>query len=185
MSRHVLVKDGKVQDAVMPGPGYKPPKGFRMIKSDTANIGDSYDGGEFASCGVLETTKEQWKDYVRFLREVIVKDGIEFDIAEPGADPKLVKIHTDIAQRDEIRSLAQLAKAFGEDVVLVTKDDVLTLSAGKIEELSVRVAKFIDNSHKIAAKLIDGIEQGRISSRDSIDHPETLEIGSWRDDHPQ
>ena len=106
--RHVLVKGGKVVDLVMPGLGYKPPQGTLMIESNTANIGDMYDGSKFTAFD-RPVTREELKDYLWQRRRNAVTGGIDVNLAEPGEKPNIVNIPSTNFYRDEIRVLAELA----------------------------------------------------------------------------
>jgi hypothetical protein len=45
--RHVIIKDGRVDDVILVGWNYVAPEGQHSVPSDTANIGDLYDGTKF------------------------------------------------------------------------------------------------------------------------------------------
>ena len=181
MSCHVLIEGGKVCNVVMPGPGYRPPNGNTLIESETANIGDEYDGKQFVAVD-RPISKEELNKYVHLLRDEAFKK-IDFNFAEPGDEQKIINISIPAALREEIRDLAWLAEITGEDTILVVGDDVLTLSPKQLAKLRRRIADYIHHSHAVAAKLIDGIERALITSLSEIDKPETataLKVAPWR-----
>ena len=45
--RAALIKDGLVVNVIIAGETYKVPEGFILVESDTANIGDIFQGGIF------------------------------------------------------------------------------------------------------------------------------------------
>jgi hypothetical protein len=168
--RAVLVEAGKVIDVVMPGPGYKPPNDIHLVASDTANIGDSFDGVSFTRA-IRKDSKKELMEFVRAYREVVVKEGIDF--APDGKD--FVKIPA--ALYEEIRAIAEVAE---DKISIVTPDKILTLNQEQLTRLRLGVADHIHKSHAIAAKLIDGVHKGLITSRGEIAKPETAQIASWR-----
>jgi hypothetical protein len=180
--RTVLFRpDGIVFDIVMPGPGWEKPEGVQAVESETANIGDSYDKGKFIP-RQFDWSKDELKEYVHLRRGAAVKQAMEFNLSDPGQTPKLIKIQMGPEQLAEIRELDWVAEVTGEEVTLVTKDGVLTMTPHEIARLHMGIAKFIQRSHKIAAALLEGIDKNTIPSRREIDAPETAtatKIPSW------
>jgi hypothetical protein len=179
--RHVLVKGGKVIDLVMPGPGYQPPKGCSLVESETANIGDAYQGGKFTAFE-RPVSKEQLREYVRERRNGSLNTDLDFNLAEPGNDPVIIQIPMSTIFRGEIIDLAWLAEVTGEDTTLVIRDRVLTLTPKQIMAIRERIAEHIRRSHRVAAKLLEGVEKASIPSLREIDKPETataIKIDPW------
>lgn len=185
MKRIALVEKGVVHDIVMVGHEYEAPKGSLAIESETANIGDKHDGNVFIKPNPpsIKMTPQGLIEYVRLYRASIVNSGIDFNLASPGEDLKIVRIPGNSSIREEIRDLAWLAEVTGEDTILVTNNDVLTLSAKQIVTLRERLAEHIHRSHIVAAKLIDGIIHKHVTSKNEIEAPEkaaNVKIPGWR-----
>jgi hypothetical protein len=178
-NRVAWIKQGKVVDVVMAALDHKPPKGIIAVASETADIGDTYDGTNFRKKHEPRP-KEELRAYVREYCNAVIKAGIKFNLSGPGDDYKIVKIKVDNAE--VIEALAWVAETHDKDVTLITKDAALKLSNEKIIELRKLVRENIAHCHELAGKLIEGIDAGHIAHFREIHEPETVtavKLDSW------
>lgn len=56
--RYAILKNNVVTEVVMAGPGWNPPAGHSMLPSETANIGDVFENGEFKTVKTQYTVDE-------------------------------------------------------------------------------------------------------------------------------
>lgn len=179
--RAVIVRKGRVHDVIMTGPSYIPPPDGKLVFSDTANIGDVHDGKTFSMHEPAQTQEELYA-YARLKLETMSKAGIDFDLADPGDDPKVVRIYTDYITLNDIMSLSWVAEIDQEDVTLVTRDQVLHMSPAAIVRLREAVTRHVAHAHKVAGQLFKHIETRHIAHRREIDAPETataVKMESW------
>lgn len=178
--RMALMKGGIVHEIVIGGPQFAVPKGFDVVETDHANIGDAYDGKAFA-VQAQQLDPEQLMEYARRRREVVVMNFMTFNLAKPGNDPKIVKIHITRVYNDII-DLAHLAELTGDDVTFVLPDETITLTSAQAIDLRNRVAKLVGHSHMLLAKILDAIKSGHIASIAHVDFPEqatAVKLPSW------
>jgi hypothetical protein len=176
-NRVAWIKQGKVVDVVMAALDHKPPKGIIAVASETADIGDTYDGTNFRK-NYEPRPKEELRAYVREYCNAVIRAGIKFNLAD--SEDGVVKIKGDSI--GDIEALSWIAETHDKEVTLVTKDHVLKLKKEQIIELRKLVLENIAYCHELAGKLLECVETGHIAHFREIHEPETVtavKLGSW------
>ena len=168
LKRTALIKNSKVHNIIMAETDYRPPKGLTVIETETADIGDSYDGENFAKPEPPHS-KGELISHAKLWFQTEINRGVTFDLADPGDPPQIVQIPADNTTREEIAALAFVAELDRKDLSLVTRDRVLSLSPDHILNLREGIMRHVAESYARLADQIRAIEEGRITSIGEID----------------
>jgi hypothetical protein len=182
MKRLALIKNGVVHDIVIAGDQYEPPEGMTAREHVSANIGDMHDGAGGFSPVQKQLSRDELYAYARRKRKMIIKTGLDFNLAAPGGDPHIVRIPTTDEYREAFAALASV----GEPAIVALPDQNVSLTGAQIFEINRRIVGYVARSITVLASIIDGITANQISSTAHIDIPETataVKLLPWFDHH--
>lgn len=175
MRAALVNKKGKVEDVVIHGTPWDAPKGFTVVPSESANIGDLYDGTKF-------TTPEPDSHPVEYLarrakshRRAMARAGVSVNIGLPGSDPIMVKVDTTEIRLNELNVFVHMAEADPKFVTMWVMDngDILKLDARQIFIVRDAVFKHIAHTHSVLGTMIKAIETGHVAHVREVHRPET------------
>lgn len=191
MKRIALIKDGVVDSVtvIQDNERFEAPKKFIAVESETANVGNLYDGSSFSEPPPKPMEPVALIGYAsRFRRDVINLTPLDFDLASPGEDPKVIKILILPECLEDILRLAFIAEKTGKNVKLAFTDrfggqvNIVELSPQQIEDLHFRVAERAARSLEILASVVEAINSKHITSIADVENPEkasAVKLGSW------
>lgn len=177
-------KDGKVEDVIIHGPNWEAPKGFILVPSENANIGDLYDGDKFTTPEPASHPVEYLARKAKSRRRAMARAGVLVDIAHPGNDPILVNVDTTELRLNELIAFVHMAEADPNFVAVwvMDNDDVLTLNAAQIFKVRDVVFKHIAHTHAVLGTMMKAIETGHVAHIREVNKPETataIELPAW------
>jgi hypothetical protein len=185
-NRYALVRKGLVEEVVIADEKYVPPSDMIAVKSDTANIGNKFDGNTFSTV-VTPQTKNVLLYYASRKQSVIAQGGITVSLTPVGlTSPVDIKVDTNTTGRTDLTMLADQAKSdagFTEE--WIQDNTSYTLNAAHILQLSTAVQSFVSSTYSKYGAILKSIESGAITTTQQIDNPETIKVGttplrSWR-----
>lgn len=182
--RTAIVRKGKVEEVIIHGPQWDAPKGVTLVQSDTANIGDLFDGSVFTP-PVISHSKEQLSRKAKSHRTVVSSQGIDVDIAMPGNDPILVNIDTSPPRLIELQALVHIAEQDPKFVATWVTDggDVLALDTRQLLKVRDAAFKHVAHTHELLGKMLKAIDTGHVASMREVYKPESataVALPSWR-----
>lgn len=92
--RTALIKAAVVTQVVIASADYEPPKGVKAVASDTANVGDHWDGAHFTAPDPAPLTATQLVAYAEAKALVIEHSGLTINVAAADAPPKNIAVDT-------------------------------------------------------------------------------------------
>jgi hypothetical protein len=180
-----LIKNGVVQSIVVikDNEHFDAPKKFTAIESESANIGDLYDGSSFSLPPPKRLKREELIAYAyKLRRDFASMVPMGFNLAAPGDDPRIIKILLSECQ-DDVIQLAYIAEKTGKNVKLVYAGNVVELSPDQAAGLRHKIAERVAYSHNLLASIIGAINSGHICSMADIENPEkatAIKLSSWK-----
>lgn len=183
MRTALVNKKGMVEEIVISGPNWEPPKGMTLVPSETANHGDLWDGQVFTRPEPA-ITKDHLLFKARSHRRAIARSGVSVNIGLPGNDPIMVKVETDEMRVSELMVFVHMAEADPHFVATWVMDsgDILRLDARQIVEVRKAVFKHITHTHAVLGTMTKAIHTGHVASAREIYKPETataIEMPPW------
>ena len=160
--RHAVIKDGKVVDIMVVGWNYQKPEDLHLVKHDTANIGDEFDG-------------------VNFSRPKIRRSELLFHASRraneyPRASFRIGHLVVNV-ERNDHETLARLAtraranKSFYVEWPQPRDGTVVPLTADQIIALDEAVTDHYEARTKTLTALLRGIDSGLVKNHAHIDAP--------------
>jgi hypothetical protein len=169
--RHALIKDGKVADVILVGWNYQAPEGHHLVASDSANIGDEYDGTTFKRPAVS--------------RGELITHAYRRATEWPFASFRVggVVVTVDAAEHDALRRFAERARTNKSLSVdwpqsRVGSPGPVTLNAEQLIALDEAVTDAHLVRVRTHAAMLRAIADGRVTTHAQIDKP-PASVPSW------
>lgn len=180
MPRYVIINSVSkiVEEAIIAQGNYVPPPGKAAIKSDTANIGDKWDGASFISTPMvynknvlLSIASQKQKSYS--------DAGVSVNVALDGQSPIILKADTTVAGRSDLSGLVDRAKADASFTdQWVQSDGTYTINATQIFQVDAAVKSYISATYLTFGVVQNAINSGAITTAEQIANPETVTVGT-------
>lgn len=167
MKRIALVANNTVENIIMVSDRFESPDGVLAIETESANIGDAYDGVDF-----IPAKREFSKDEMVAIAIGYHKGAMSAG-AEVNIDGEVIKIPVNIDTYMDVVALASVADSRDTDLTLVIPNKILKLSKLKIKEVHDAIVHHVVNCQDTLGRTIEGIINGDIASIGEIDD-------SWR-----
>jgi hypothetical protein len=182
--RFALIDKGVVYEILIADKKFLPPPGKIAVPTDTANIGDKWDGQKF-STALLEHEQNILLTYAFRKQQALLRVGISVNIAPLDKDGKgkkpvhNIKISSEFSRHEYLKMLAGHARDDPSFTAPWAQEDGKhELNAVQILHLYEAWNNFVMASHHTLGSVIEGISAGSVKRLDHIDSPNAVQHGT-------
>lgn len=180
-TRTALIQNGVVQSVVMAGTGYTAPAGMTAVATDTANIGDAYNGTTFTPAvpEVVTPIAQQLATYASAKQAKIMTSGISVNVAASGQAANNIEASTDTASLVLLQGAALQAQANAAATFnWVSNGAAVTLTSAQMLTILSAVTTFLQATFTTLAQVLYAVNAGTITTTAEVDTPPSP-ISAW------
>lgn len=168
--RTALIEAAVVTHVIIASADYEPPNGVTAIASDTANVGDHWDGAHFTTPDPAPLTAAQLVAYAEAKALAVEHGGLTINVAPPGAPPKNIAVDTSDRGQKYVNSAVTLgwlkpAQTFG----WLQEGAQIQLSTDEMKIIGAAVGVFVQRTWDALAVVQNKIASGEITTPAQID----------------
>lgn len=169
MTRTALIQSGTVINVIIDSEHYQPPDGMTTVASETAQIGDSYDGSKFSSV-TINFTKSDLVNYAKGKLKEILINGVTVN-ANTGDDaPLMIHCNTDTDSRVNLISCYLLAREDSTfSIPWVSGTNTIKLTAKQIMIVAPLVFEWVESIYVTLSLVTMKITASSIKTPAQID----------------
>jgi hypothetical protein len=167
--RTTLIENGSVVSVIATGGDYQPPNGVTAVASDTANIGDHYDGTSFSRSPAPAPSQADLVLYAERKQAMVAQRGITVNVGTQQA-PHVVRASTDSTSIGYLNGAAR--QSLADPNFQATWTDTtgsVTLTAAQILNVDAAVTAYIQASFATLGTVLAAIDAGTITIVAQID----------------